>query len=229
MLERARKEGEKIEEEHIDFTSVSVGDYIVFGAYEQDNDLTNGKEPIEWLVLDAQDGKALLISKYVLDCRKFNTTNTQVAWESSSIRSWLNEEFLSNAFSVEEQAMISTTALNVNTGIEVEEDTEDKIFLLSFEEAKCYFSVDSDRQCSPTEYARAQGCRTNIDKMCWWWLRSLDLFNYYHAGLVYFDGSLDYGNVQTKYNGVRPALWLTLENSENTQQESSTEEIEKRN
>ena len=30
---------------------IKVGDYIRFGAYEQDNDIENGKEDIEWLVL----------------------------------------------------------------------------------------------------------------------------------------------------------------------------------
>ena len=46
----------------IDFSSISIGEYFAFGVYEQDNDLTNGKEPIEWLVLDVQDGEDLLLS-----------------------------------------------------------------------------------------------------------------------------------------------------------------------
>lgn len=41
-----------------------VGSYVKFGSYEQDNDLSNGKEKIEWLVLDLQANEALLISKY---------------------------------------------------------------------------------------------------------------------------------------------------------------------
>ena len=45
-------------------TDISVGDIITFGHYEQDNNLDNGAEPIEWIVLDVQDGKALLLSKY---------------------------------------------------------------------------------------------------------------------------------------------------------------------
>lgn len=40
-----------------------VGHYVSFGKYEQDNNTSNGKEKIEWLVLEVKDGKALVISK----------------------------------------------------------------------------------------------------------------------------------------------------------------------
>ena len=42
----------------------SVGDEIVFGTYEQDGDSNNGTEDIDWIVLDRNDNKALVISKY---------------------------------------------------------------------------------------------------------------------------------------------------------------------
>ena len=32
------------------------GDIVVFGSYEQDNNPTNGQEPIEWIIL-ADDGR----------------------------------------------------------------------------------------------------------------------------------------------------------------------------
>ena len=43
---------------------------VAFGHYEQDNSAVNGQEAIEWLVLDVQEGKALLISTYSLNCRR---------------------------------------------------------------------------------------------------------------------------------------------------------------
>ena len=46
--------------------NISVGDVLAFGHYEQDNNPDNGPEPIEWIVLDVQDGKALLLSRYGL-------------------------------------------------------------------------------------------------------------------------------------------------------------------
>lgn len=44
---------------------VSVADRLLLGSYEQDGD-PEAKEPIEWTILTVEDGKALLISKYIL-------------------------------------------------------------------------------------------------------------------------------------------------------------------
>ena len=71
-----------------------VGDIIVFGHYEQDNKTKNGKEPIEWRVLDIDAaGQLLVISDKVLERKKYNETNPGyrgITWEKSTIRSWLN-------------------------------------------------------------------------------------------------------------------------------------------
>jgi len=45
--------------------AVSVKDKLVIGVFEQDG-ADDEKEPIEWRVLDVQNGKALVISEYVL-------------------------------------------------------------------------------------------------------------------------------------------------------------------
>ena len=42
---------------------VTVGATVRFGVYEQDNEPLNGPEEIEWLVLDVDGNKALVISK----------------------------------------------------------------------------------------------------------------------------------------------------------------------
>ena len=58
-----------------------VGDTVMFGQYEQDGNLDNGSEPIAWQVLpDAQGGKALLMSRYALDCLPFHDEKTDAAW-----------------------------------------------------------------------------------------------------------------------------------------------------
>ena len=44
-----------------------AGDHIFFGHYEQDNDLNNGPEPIEWRILEVKGDKILLLSEYILD------------------------------------------------------------------------------------------------------------------------------------------------------------------
>lgn len=45
------------------FADLAVHDTILFGTYEQDNDASNGREKIQWLVLEIEDNRALLISK----------------------------------------------------------------------------------------------------------------------------------------------------------------------
>ena len=41
--------------------SANVGDYVVFGSYQQDSKTSNGKEDIAWLVLAKEDNKVLVI------------------------------------------------------------------------------------------------------------------------------------------------------------------------
>ena len=41
-------------------------DTVILGSYEQDNDLLNGPEPIEWEVIGTWDGYTILLSKYAL-------------------------------------------------------------------------------------------------------------------------------------------------------------------
>ena len=66
---------------------VAVNDHVFFGHYEQDNDLTNGAEAIEWRVLKVENGEALLISQYALDSQPYNEKYAVALWsECGSIR-----------------------------------------------------------------------------------------------------------------------------------------------
>ncbi len=223
------------------------GDIITFGAYEEDNDLTNGKEPIEWLVLevDKSTNRVLLLSRYGLDARRFDASTYQ-GWDKSEIRSWLNSTFLNAAFTAEEQKAIATTTVktgnndewvafakkygwsydNLNGGA----DTQDKVFLLSLEEAMAYsgystldnftFNGTDKMKAVPTKYAVAQGAyqydNSDSNRMlngtgcCWWWLRSPGSYSSY-ASYVYYDGSLDFNYVNYASGSVRPAFWLNLD------------------
>ena len=85
------------------------GSIFTFGNYEQNK----GKaEPIEWIVLDKKDSELFLISKKVLYYKNYSDNNSKnIAWENSSIRKWLNNEFYNKAFSNEEKTIIATTAV----------------------------------------------------------------------------------------------------------------------
>lgn len=189
---------------------------VTFGAYEQDGSEGNGAEAIEWYVLDEQDGKSLLISKYVLDAIAYSDVDegvvwssssprptTDVEWADSSLRAWLNGEFLESAFDSNERASIQTTT-NTDTknnathtartaadsSVHQAKQTDDKVFLLSVAEAKSYFHNNAARAAKPTEYALGKGVYTGIatdasgqvdearSGMAVWWLRT----NGYYAG-----------------------------------------------
>lgn len=201
---------------------VVVGDYITFGSYEQDNDEANGKEPIEWLVLDREGDKALVVSKYALDCQPYNEMYKIVTWETCTLRTWLNDDFYHAAFSAAEQNRIVTTTVknddNPDYGTAGGNDTQDKVFLLSIDEANKYFASNEARQCVPTAYAEGQGVLTSDSYTaaggavaCIWWLRSTGNYSA-RAYSVGSYGYMDY-NYDVNYTGygVRPAMWIHLE------------------
>lgn len=199
------------------------GDIVFFGTYEQDNNTTNGKEDVEWLVLDKKDGKILVISKYALDCQKYHSSFTDITWEKCSLRKWMNGTFLNNAFSVEEQKQIQNTTVSADKNPKYSTDpgkaTTDKVFLLSITEAEKYFKTDASRKCAPTAYAKAQGASTSDSNKtasgaatCWWWLRSPGLSQ--HCAAYVSDGGSLYcfGDYVTEgIDCVRPALWINLD------------------
>ena len=203
--------------------NIKVGDTYTFGAYEQDNSTSNGKEAIEWTVLDKDGMSLLLISKQALDCQQYNTSYTDVTWESCSLRKWMNGTFLNKAFNAEEQAQIQNTTVSADKNPEYNTNpgnaTTDKVFLLSINEVEKYFNSDEARKCAPTAYAKAQGAYTSDSyktasgaATCWWWLRSPGGNQYFAASVNYY-GSVNYGGyaVNNDTDAVRPALWINLD------------------
>ena len=200
-----------------------VGDIVYFGTYEQDNDTSNGKEAIEWMVLDKDGMSLLLVSKQALDRQQYNTSYTDVTWENCSLRKWMNGTFLNNAFSTEKQAQIQNTTVSADNNPQYSTNpgnaTMDKVFLLSINEVEKYFNSDEARKCAPTAYAKAQRAWTSDTyktpsgaATCYWWLRSPGL-NQGRAADVNFDGSVyEYGgSVNGGDLAVRPAMWISID------------------
>ena len=149
---------------------VSAGSYVTFGTYPQTAE-GNDNTPIEWLVLHVEGDRAFLLSRYGLDAKPYNVEHTEITWEECTLRAWLNGEFLSRAFSEKEQAAILLTDVDnsrdqsfhndyikANSG----NDTQDKVFLLSYAEARDYLGLvrlqpDARIECAPTAYADEQG------------------------------------------------------------------------
>ncbi|MDD5924293.1 MAG: DUF6273 domain-containing protein [Clostridia bacterium] len=203
-----------------DFSSVNVGDFVYFGTYEQDNDLSNGKEDVEWLVLAKENNKMLVISRYALDCQQYDYGYNDVTWETCSLRKWLNGTFINNAFSSDEQELIQSTEVaaekNPLYSTPSGNNTTDNVFLLSITEVNKYFSSDEERQCTPTDYAVSQGAwkydSLGGKVLTYWWLRSPGYDSLLSAVVGVGGNVSDYGSfVLSNDHAVRPALWINTE------------------
>ncbi len=94
-------------------------------------------------------------------------------------------------------------------------DTNDKMFLLSYKEATTYFTSSSERLAEGSDYAKCQGLWVshwvfefgNYDGNSCWWLRSPHINNY--AYFVQYDGVLKNTMVRV-VEGVRPVCWIIL-------------------
>ncbi len=162
-------------------TKTNVGDVIKFGKYEQDGNTSNGKEDIEWQVIAKEDGRLFVLSKYILDCQPYNTVDGNITWENCSLRRWLNNDFLNTAFSDAEKKNIPTVLVenkdNHLTKMPGGNNTYDKVFCLSMEDAETYFGEPTscinykgigdyndnmamfyqNLLCTPTQYAIDRG------------------------------------------------------------------------
>ncbi|SNU08062.1 hypothetical protein SAMN06297422_11490 [Lachnospiraceae bacterium] len=181
----------------------SEWDTVTFGRY--------GGKDISWRVLNVSGDNAFLVSDEILTTKAYNDEETSVTWKDSTIRKWLNEDFLNSSFSDVEKEMIMTSVVinndNDNCGTEGGEDTADKIFLLSLDDIKQpgYGFPDQSGYNSKTRVAKNSAGETD-----YWWLRSPGLYTD-DASFVSTTGCVyDYGNVDDTYGGIRPALRINL-------------------
>ncbi len=197
--------------------NIKVGDTVSFGDYEQNNIKSDGAEKIEWLVLAKENDKVLLISKYALDCKIFCDEDTDISWEDSYLRSWLNTTFFQNAFNDIEKNNIALTEIKSDKNIE--ETIKDKIFVLDNDEAEMYFKSDISRRCSPTAYAKQCGAKSPSDLQdvefdeelknnCCYWLRSPGFHND-KVSIIDYEGTIyNRGEFADEEISVRPVLWV---------------------
>ena len=158
-----------------------------------------GNEKTPWRVLDVEreTETALLIAEKPVCVRTYHENWTEITWEHCSLRKWLNGEYYKNTFSEEERAGILECELknpdNLSYGTKGGNDTRDKVFLLSIEEAEKYFMNDRDRSTGT-----------------WWWLRSPGDGSTC-AARVTDRGSINYYGFLVNISlGVRPALKINL-------------------
>lgn len=188
----------------------SIGQIITFGNYEGSD--------ITWIVLAEEEGKYLVISEYGLNINTYNDVKCDVTWETCSIRSWLNNEFLTS-FNEEELARIQITNVIMDSNYEYADqeeyatnpgnDTEDRVFLLSLSEVETYMPTPEERICYPSQYAIDQGWESMLFETCFWWLRTPGV---YQDSVVHISaiGNIIYEGEPANIvrDCVRPAMWI---------------------
>lgn len=188
-------------------------------------------DSITWQVLDVQSDQALLIAQKGLDVQPYHTKYGSVTWETSSLRDWLNTTFLNGAFTAEEQTAIRTTYVDNGKaqGCDLWDtdggnNTQDKVFLLSYGEAKKYFDIATPgidgpekARIQPTKYAEDQGAYVSEEfetadgkDATHWWLRSPGC-NQFDAACVRARGCVGEQMCSNKDTCVRPAMWVDLD------------------
>ncbi|MBQ7568275.1 serine/threonine protein kinase, partial [bacterium] len=168
--------------------------------------------PITWTVLQRDKDFILVIAKQGLDSMPYHESVPSITWADCSLRHWLNNEFLNKAFNDQERERILLSSLTNNAG----PDTEDRVFLLSAEDAEdgSLFAGDTERQAKPTKYASNKKAYTDEENgCCSWWLRSRGCYGH-HAASVSTGGdvNIDGDEVSMGSLAVRPALRISLKN-----------------
>ena len=155
-------------------------------------------------ILDKEDDKILVVSKYAIENKSYNDEYVDITWEKCTLRSWLNNEYLNSAFDSAEQSLIMNTKVtnadNKEYGNPGGNDTTDKIFLLSIDEANKYFTSNNERKATLPS-----------GTSCCWWLRSPGSTRV-SAARVYTNGYITDKYANDYFDtAVRPAMWINLE------------------
>ena len=206
--------------------------------YSDGSSVTSGSsdwfrcEPIEWKILSESDGEALVVSDLLIDAHRYNesysgTKNGHYAnnYKYSEIRQWLNGDFYDSAFSLDSSAVLTTDVDNSapttdsDTNKYACENTQDKVFLLSYqdylnESYGFYNSTGSSdtRKCKPTDWALAGGAY-QYDGFGYYYTRSPSSG---YSDLTLCINELGYVDdyffsyVDVDYSGVRPGLRLEI-------------------
>ena len=87
-----------------------IGQTVDFGTYSAELPAYRGTSvagrPIRWVVLDKQDGKALLVTEQCVDYLPFDEVGDAEDFESSTLHGYLNCSFMDFAFSDAERGLI---------------------------------------------------------------------------------------------------------------------------
>lgn len=186
-------------------------------------------EPIKWKVLNDTNDELLLITDSVVDFMEFYHSNLKRVisdqkiypnnWEYSNIRRWLNNNFYNTAFNSEEKNKIIEKLINNKDSFhsfsseyfKTQNNTKDKIYLLSYHESLIYFNkscfYDESKLTFPTKYAIINHMISGIHGgYCNWFLRTPSVASSYMVHKVGDGGNVDNEAFCYCIEGIRPII-----------------------
>ena len=197
-------------------SGASVGENIVLGNYGSD------KNPIEWTVLERNDSDLLLISRYYVTSKVANgdqsleysddrDSHDYHCWSQSTLREWLNNEFIKTSFSESQIMHLMTNIINTEeysvddydgwNEEEITVTTEDKVYIPSKADVE-YYNLSPVQSMRNPDGAPIEG-----------WLRDRGHGIAFQSTL---NDSGDYGSEWHFYSsyGIRPIIRLSLDDVE---------------
>ena len=179
------------------------GNVVTLGSYEQDNNSANGKEKIEWIVLDPEysNNSVMLISKYCLDYKLYDDYNhcvgldsneaynqskdLGIGWLDCTLRKWLNSSFYNTAFNSTDKNQLKP--INIIYSMDEGKQLTDNVSILSADEAENLFDGTVQISAGETRYAYQRMTdvhyngdsskrfgKYNVNNTVKYWLRKLD-------------------------------------------------------
>lgn len=185
---------------------------IYFGRYTVAS--SKRSDPLEWIVLENYtDGTSLLITRQLLSPQRYNIRRKNVNWDSSTLRSWLNDQFIEEAFAPEERELLKSqrignqrqTILGMRGGI----STEDRIYLLSQEEVNKFFPTTEMKRAKASPNLKRSRSDVNSYGYASWWLRSSSLLPM-RALYVTPDGLIESKQVYKSRTSIRPVIRVSI-------------------
>ena len=182
---------------------LQAGDFLYFGSFEQEHTTETEPTALGWLVLDVtDDGDVLLLSQKKLAWGAFSSEKN-INYLESDVRSWLTDTFVPSAFSDSERSRLRTPA---EVGGSAGADLTDYAFLLNYQEAYVLLGEQGiSCSASSTKYSSNSTAKG-------WWLREQDLLEIIY-GMEY---NVNYLSDEMKRTSksctaaayYRPAIWV---------------------
>lgn len=186
-------------------TDARQGDTVSFGGFNINTE-TREREAVTWYVAKRENNRLLLVCDYAI-AYYFNQKKVGVTYENANVVQVLNEGIYYTLFDSYEKPYI------------LGEQENTKLFLLSADEVNTYLDSEHMRVKKIAVLDSRVYFASEKDKYLWWWLSDTTPKEQ-KAWVVTRDGEIDMQGrlVNNASGGVRPAMWITVNDAEKTDQ-----------